>query len=35
MKNRKIDREKIEEFLYNKTKVNKYLNDKNSKIFQL
>ena len=27
----KIDREKIEEFLYNKTKVNKYLNDKNSK----
>lgn len=27
----KIDREKIEEFLYNKTKVNGYLNDKNSK----
>ena len=27
----KIDREKIEEFLSNKTKVNKYLNDKNSK----
>ena len=27
----KIDREKIEEFLYNKTNVNGYLNDKNSK----
>ena len=27
----KIDREKIEEFLSNKTNVNKYLNDKNSK----
>ena len=27
----KIDREKIEEFLYNKTKVNEYLHDKNSK----
>ena len=30
----KIDREKIEEFLYNKTKVNGYLNDKNIKNFE-